>query len=410
MSRGEGERMIKRIGNRELVLLLVAAALTLVAGGAAIVRDSVPEWRYYQIEFRAILAERVGDVEEAQIPSGVQQIWVRDLDRVDRCVTCHLGVTWKGLEEVEQPWTTHPRSEIFDDHPMEDFGCTSCHGGQGFALTEYDAHGFVEHWEEPLLSEIAGSDYDPRNPPPLHEIQCNFCHRYERSTPGMPYINQAKELVRTKGCKICHTINGEGGILGPDLTHEGDKHAEEFDFSNLVSDQQTIFNWHIKHFQSPPTIVPDSIMPEMNFQSREAHGLAMLAMSWRDDRDLPRAYLPGVELKDEMTPEETERDRRMREGDGAFFVENSCFVCHSIKAYDIKSPTDKGPDLSLAPDDVRARFNKTVEEFLFDPTGTMKIILESQITLTDEQKWEAIGKIMKAYDIVKNRAEEGATD
>jgi hypothetical protein len=87
-----------------------------------------------------------------------------------------------------------------------------------------------------------------------------------------------------------------------------------------------------------------------------------------------------------------------------------------------RSPTDKGPDLSLAPDDVRARFNKTVEEFLFDPTGTrfnktveeflfdptgtMKIILESQIVLTDKEKWQAIEKIMKAYDIVKNRAAE----
>jgi cytochrome c1 len=114
-------------------------------------------------------------------------------------------------------------------------------------------------------------------------------------------------------------------------------------------------------------------------------------------------------LKDEMTPEELEKDRRMREGDGAFFVEHNCFVCHSIKAFDIESPTNKGPDLSLAPEDVRARFNKTVEEFLFEPTGTMKIILESQIQLTDEEKWEAINKIMKAYDIVKNRP-DGETD
>jgi hypothetical protein len=126
-------------------------------------------------------------------------------------------------------------------------------------------------------------------------------------------------------------------------------------------------------------------------------------MSWRDNDHLPRKYFPGFELRDEQTPEELERERRMLEGDGAFFVEQSCFVCHSIEAFEIQSPTNKGPDLSWAPDDVRTRFNKTVEEFLFEPTGTMKIILESQIVLTDEQKWEAINKIMRAYDIVKNR-------
>jgi hypothetical protein len=185
--------------------------------------------------------------------------------------------------------------------------------------------------------------------------------------------------------------------MGPDLTFEGDKHAEGYDFTNLVSPQQTVFNWHIKHFQSPETVVPNSIMPEMNFQSRDQHALAMLALSWRDNGDLPWSYFPGIELRDEQTPEELERERRL--------LEKSCFVCHSIEAYDIQSPTDKGPDLSWAPDDVRARFSKTVEEFLFDPTGTMEIILESQIVLTDEEKWEAIEKIMRAYDIVTNRAD-----
>jgi cytochrome c2 len=401
--------MIKRVGKREVVVLLVAGVLTVAAGIAAIYMDSVPSWKYYQAEFRAIVAEEIGEVESTQAPSGIQQIWVEPLERVDRCTTCHLGMTWKGLEEVEQPWGTHPSLDLLTVHPLETYGCTVCHGGQGWALTENDAHGYAEHWEQPLLSEAVGEEYDPKTPPPLYEIQCNYCHRYERATEGMAYINDAKALVRSKGCKICHVINGTGGRLGPDLTHEGDKHSEEFDFSNLTTNLQTVFQWHIKHFQSPPTVVPESIMPEMNFQSQQAQALAMLVMSWRDDAELPRAYLPGVELKDEMTPEELETDRRMREGDGAFFVEHNCFVCHSIKAFDIESPTNKGPDLSLAPEDVRARFNKTVEEFLFEPTGTMKIILESQIQLTDEEKWEAINKIMKAYDIVKNRP-DGETD
>ncbi len=293
--------MIKKLSQREILPVLIASAAVLAVGVAAIISDSTPEWKYYQSEFRTIIAENISDVDPATLPSGIQQIWVEKLDRVDRCTTCHLGINWRGLEDVEQPWTSHPMPAILASHSIEEFGCTVCHGGQGYALTEHDAHGFVEHWEEPLLSDIAASEYDPRNPPPLHEIKCNFCHRYERSTEGMPYINQAKQFVRDKGCKICHVINGSGGKLGPDLSHEGDKHAEGFDFSNLVSEQLTVFNWHIKHFQSPPTIVPGSIMPEMNFQSTEAQALAMLAMSWRDDSDLPRAFLPGVDLKDEMT-------------------------------------------------------------------------------------------------------------
>ena len=396
--------MIERVKKREVILLLAVGLVGLGLCAAVFLRESVTDWRYYQSEFRYIVAERFSDVDLDGVPRGVQQIWAKDLDRVDRCTTCHQGVGWKGLTDVEEPWRSHPQPELLRVHPVEDYGCTVCHAGQGYAVEEYEAHGFGKHWEEPLLGQILGSDYDPRTPPPLYEIRCNACHRYERETPGMPMINRAKAIVRDKGCKVCHVINGDGGRLGPDLTFEGDKSPEAFDFGNFTGENPTIVNWHIAHFKSPQTLVPNSVMPEMNFQTKDAIALTMLTMSWKDDASIPRRFLPGIELKDVQTPEEAERDRVMREGDGAFFVEHSCFVCHSVEAFSIESPTNKGPDLSWAPDDTRARFNKTVEEFMFEPTGTMKIILESQIVLSDKQKWEGIEKITKAYDIVKNRS------
>ena len=394
------------LNTKEILILLITAALVLAVSLIVIIKEESPDWKYYQSEFRYIVEENYGNVDAASIPVGIQQIWVEGLDRVDRCTTCHLGMQWDKLSNVESPWNSHPNPELFEDHPIEKFGCTTCHGGQGYATTEYEAHGFIKHWEEPLLSEIIGSEYDPADPPPLYEITCNQCHRYERETPGMEYINLAKKIVRDKGCKVCHIINGDGGKLGADLTYEGDKHSEGFDFSNFTSDRLTVFNWHFNHFKSPQSVVPNTIMPDMNLRSKESLALTMLVMSWKDDSELPMAYFPGIEIKEEKTPEEIERDLRMLEGDGKFFAEFSCFICHSVTAFDIKSPTEKGPDLSYAPEDVRVRFNKTVEEFLFEPTGTMEIILGSQIILTDEEKWEAVNKITKAYDIIKNRRDQ----
>jgi hypothetical protein len=70
----------------------------------------------------------------------------------------------------------------------------------------------------------------------------------------------------------------------------------------------------------------------------------------------------------------------------AIFVEKGCPQCHSISALGVKSPAEIGPDLTLAYTDVQSRFNMELEEFLKNPTGTMQIVLSSQIKLTPEER------------------------
>jgi cytochrome c2 len=87
----------------------------------------------------------------------------------------------------------------------------------------------------------------------------------------------------------------------------------------------------------------------------------------------------------------------MLEGEGAFFVKHRCFVCHSVSTLGIETPAKIGPDLSDAVVDVQSRFGKTLDDFLANPTGTMSVVLSTQIQLTDAEKREAVDKLKVAY-------------
>src|SRR5262245_10578997 len=69
----------------------------------------MPEWKDYQAEFRDIVEQKFGAARATHVQTGVQQIWVQDLNRTDRCTTCHLGVEWKGLENAPESYRTHPK-------------------------------------------------------------------------------------------------------------------------------------------------------------------------------------------------------------------------------------------------------------------------------------------------------------
>lgn len=367
--------------------------------------DREHEWRYYQREFRGMVAERFGAEKARTVPSGMKQIWVPALAHADRCITCHQAVSWKGFEKADEPYRTHSQ-ELLRSHPPERFGCTACHGGQGWAVDGDPAHGPVEHWEEPVLGSYLGAAYGiVENQSALMQMNCNVCHRYDRETPGADFINLAKRLVKDKGCRACHAINGRGGTIGPDLTFVGDKAPEQYEYGRL-SGQKTAFAWHVAHLKDPRALVQDTVMPNFHLSTKEAQALAMLVLSWRK-APVPAEFVAGVPRTDPQTPEEMESEQRMKTGPGAWFVSTGCFVCHSIAALGVKSPAQIGPDLSTAVEDVQSRFGRTIDDFLAAPTGTMSVVLSRQIILTPEQKQIAIQKLREAFAEHQKQQEAG---
>jgi cbb3-type cytochrome oxidase cytochrome c subunit len=355
-----------------------------------------PEWRDYQDDFRDLVEKKYGAARADMVPTGIQQIWVKDLNRVDRCTTCHLGIEWKGLESAPEPFRSHPK-EVLGQHPVAKFGCTVCHGGQGYAVETVSAHAVdAEHWEQPLLGGELSKTYTISDRKALMQMNCNQCHRYDHETKGADIINYAKQLVSQKGCRACHTINARGGQVGPNLTNIGELSPEQYDYKRLGG-KESVFAWHLAHFKDPKAMSAGSVMPNFGFSSKDAQALTLLVMSWKKT-DLPAQYIPGFKQADVPTPAEQEKERQMLTGEGAFFVRKGCFICHDVSVFGIESAAKIGPDLSIAVADVQSRFGRKVEDFLAQPTGTMAVVLSTQIHLTDTERAEAIQKLHQAYE------------
>ncbi len=274
-------------------LLAVIAVLLLVATVLPAAADRNAEWRTYQSQFRQLVAARFGNALAEQVPSGVQQVWVPQLRRADRCTTCHMGMSRKGFENVAQPFRSHPKKPL-EHHPIEQFGCTVCHGGQEYAVDVNGAHGKGHFWDEPLFGSRLASAYPLSgvNREALIQVNCNGCHRPDKTTAGAEAINLAKRTFAEQPCGDCHLVNGKGGTIGPDLTYIGDKHAEEFDFTKL-SGGKTAYAWHIAHFKNPAAVVPSTVMPELGLTDEQAQALSMLMLSWRKS-NLPAEYRPEL--------------------------------------------------------------------------------------------------------------------
>jgi len=255
-------------------------------------KEYFAEWRGYQAEFRRI-ERRVKDphaLSVAPAADGIRQIWLQDLNRVDRCTTCHLGADDPDFAKASQPFRTHS-GDWLATHRPDRFGCTACHGGQGEATTYRDAaHGPIPHWREPVLSQE------------LMEANCGTCHR-ERQPREVLWLAEGRRAIAESNCVACHDLPGFGveEVRAPRLESLGYKVRPD---------------WLRRWLKDPKGYLANSRMPNFRLEPDEIESLTAFLLSQRAVAPLDSS---GVDWK------RADADRGR-----SIFGEARCVSCHSI--------------------------------------------------------------------------------
>ena len=398
---------------KDPLLLFIGGVLLFALTTAMISKENHPAWKAYQQKFLKLASQTIGQERAKTIDTGIRQIWIPALHRVDRCTTCHMGYDIPGMEKAPEPFTTHPDLPFMKYHKFSQFGCTICHGGQGYATTLKAAHGDVEHWDEPLLDRKLGEKYGLKHPGHIMEINCNTCHRDNSNVEWQTYISQAEDLVNDKNCSTCHIINGQGGRIGPDLTYEGDKNPELYVFTNIKKGPKTSFNWLYQHFKDPAGVTKGSVMPDFGFTNEQAQALTMLVLSWKDV-SLPYAYIPktGASTETPTAPPEqpasSEQHKTVRssaktvrkvaavstarvvqvpagtaEEGKELFQTKGCTACHTIGHGKLVGPDLKGVTTIRTRTWLTDWLGHTQEMQISDPTGK-KLLKEYAVPMPQE--------------------------
>lgn len=263
----------------------------------------------------------------------------KKIPRIDSCTTCHAAIDRPGYEEESNPLKTHPRLDLFlsskSPHPLNDYGCTVCHGGMGGGLTftfaahtpnspeqgnkwkkKYNWHR-LKHWTEPMLALKHT------------EATCYGCHSKDIDIPKAKTMNRAIFLVERSGCYGCHKIEGWEHVrkAGPSLKRITSKVNKD---------------WLYKWIENPKAFRPSTAMPEF------------FALSNSNDSESVRknhariasivAYLENQ--AEPYTPPAISADGGDVKKGKQLFAEVGCLGCHSMDDYPAVKQPLFGPDLS----------------------------------------------------------------
>ena len=169
-----------------------------------------------------------------------------------------------GYRDVLQ---THPdRDVLLAKHPVERFGCTPCHGGQGHGLTAKSAHALThaEFWLTPVLGMDKDTGMTSTKKKGYMESNCRRCHdgvmkldydvdpKTNIPVDYAPTLSKGMDLFESLGCHGCHAVEGYSPLekidkVGPSLSKVGSK----------VNDVKWLEEW----IKQPEAYLPQTTMP-----------------------------------------------------------------------------------------------------------------------------------------------------
>lgn len=389
----------------QLSLIFLGVVATLFFG-AFLYREIFPEYKIYQDIYWDLEKFRSTYTGKPPPPFtfGIKQIVFEKDDHgapiIDRCTSCHVALQYshfaltgedsvwqkldekiaslekegknseadrlKGLKTVEVGDHTYDVTKVlrmhplignetrpFQYHPIEEYGCTSCHNGNGSGLTTEKAHGPVfdgQYEEEFTGPEPKFTESDPKNDPsfarvfnhkpghsllfqttPIYvgaliEAKCIQCHQAGKDDVLLKHYKRGEELYVSQACYACHRIDGlaRGGV-GPELTLEGNKYP-----------------WFIKESMVwPQADLKTSTMPNYRLDHEELEDLMTFLLAQkgrgmdRSETDYKKKIMKWdagekTAIEKPINPAELHDLRYSM----TIFATEGCAACHRLKGFE----------------------------------------------------------------------------
>ena len=294
-------------------------------------------------------------IQQLSLPELTINYNFKEVPRYDRCATCHQGIDRIGYDKDahgeamaavfrSHPFltsgasTVDPRGKVVPaglyldangPHPINSFGCTICHGGQGsgtdftYASHTPNTREQAEEWhKEHNWHEIHMWDF-PMLPKRFIESGCVKCHTQVTDIPQAQKLQAGYQRIVKYGCTGCHTIGGDGAN-GPDLTNERQVGPN---LTHIASKDSK--DWVLKWITNPHAFRPDSRMPRF-YGLTNNNATEDWPKNYAEIHAITHYLFAKSTPADEFTTPPAQTDPAKGK---VLFLQKGCMACHQHRPY-----------------------------------------------------------------------------